>query len=199
MLGHPAEHGVDKPGISSGTAVSLRQADREVDSSMIGHFEPENLCSTEQEDRFGPRRIGGKSLFKVAANQMTQCTEAAQNSCREPPRQGAVPLGKGRQSRMCVLARELLIQGNSPPQNAVEDIGSNSSSSEAGNFRLGGRARTRHTRIVVAKLCPRRELPPKMSENAQLFVEGSYLPSAMARSLRLPSSEACAALPAASM
>ena len=100
---------------------------------------------------------------------------------------------------MCVLARELLIQGNSPPQNAVEDIGSNSSSSEAGNFRLGGRARTRHTRIVVAKLCPRRELPPKMSESAQLFVEGSYLPSAMARSLRLPSSEACAALPAASM
>src|SRR6476660_10425231 len=81
---------------------------------------------------------------------------------------------------MCVLARELLIQGNAPPQNAVEDIGSNSSSSEAGNFRLGGRARTRHTRIVVAKLCPGRELPPKMSENAQLFVEGSYLPSAIA-------------------
>lgn len=81
---------------------------------------------------------------------------------------------------MCVLARELLIQGDSPPQNAVEDIGSNSSSSEAGNFRLGGRARTRHTRIVVAKLCPGRELPPKMSENAQLFVEGSYLPSVWA-------------------
>jgi hypothetical protein len=65
---------------------------------------------------------------------------------------------------MRVLAGEHFVESNSPPQNAVEDIGSNSSSSEAGNFRLWGSARTRHTRIVAAKLCPRRELSPKMSE-----------------------------------
>jgi hypothetical protein len=65
---------------------------------------------------------------------------------------------------MGILAGEQFIERDSPPQNAVEDVGSYSSSSEAGNFRLWGSARTRHTGIVAAKLCPGRELSPKMSE-----------------------------------
>jgi hypothetical protein len=69
---------------------------------------------------------------------------------------------------MCVFARKKFVEGSSPPQNAVEDIGGNSSSGEAGNFRLRGSARTRHTRIVAEKLCPRRELSRKYLCNSQI-------------------------------
>src|SRR6476659_4574540 len=71
---------------------------------------------------------------------------------------------------MCAFAREKFVECRSPPQNAVEDIGGNSSSGEAGDFRLRGSARTRHTRIVAEKLCPRRERPRKYVFNSQIQV-----------------------------
>jgi hypothetical protein len=71
---------------------------------------------------------------------------------------------------MCAFARKKFVECRSPPQNAVEDIGSNSSSGEAGNFRLRGSARTRHTRIVAEKLCPRRERSRKYRCNSQIQV-----------------------------
>src|SRR5262249_15793389 len=74
---------------------------------------------------------------------------------------------------MCAFARKKFVEGSSPPQNAVEDIGGNLSSGEAGNFRLRGSARTRHIRIVAEKLCPRRELSRKYLCNSQIQV-GSH-------------------------
>ena len=121
-------------------------------------------------DRFGTRRIAGKSFFKVPANQVTQGAEPPQYGGDEPPGQSAISFGQSGQARMGVLTGKQLIERNSPPQNAVEDIGSNSSSSEAGNFRLRGSARTRHTRIVAEKLCPRRERSRKYVCNSQIQV-----------------------------
>jgi hypothetical protein len=71
---------------------------------------------------------------------------------------------------MYVFAREKFVERNSPPQNAVEDISGDSSSGEAGNFRLWGSARTRHTRIVADKLCPWRESSRKNRCNSQVQV-----------------------------
>src|SRR5215470_9190611 len=71
---------------------------------------------------------------------------------------------------MCAFARKKFVECRMPPQNAVEDIGGNSSSGEAGNFRLRGSARTRHTRIVAEKLCPRRERSRKYDFNSQIQV-----------------------------
>jgi hypothetical protein len=59
---------------------------------------------------------------------------------------------------MGVFAGQEVVEGDTPPQNTVENIGGNSSCGEAGNFRLRGSARTRHTRIVAHKLCPGREV-----------------------------------------
>jgi hypothetical protein len=71
LLGRTAEQGVVKPGISSGTEVSLGQAAREVDSSMIGHFEPENRAAPSRRI-VQPAAHRREIPFKVAANQMTQ-------------------------------------------------------------------------------------------------------------------------------
>jgi hypothetical protein len=59
---------------------------------------------------------------------------------------------------MRVFAGEELVEGDAPPQNAVENVGGDSSSGKAGDFRLGRCARARHTPIVADKLCPGREL-----------------------------------------
>jgi hypothetical protein len=101
---------------------------------------------------------------------MAQGAEPTQDGSYQPAGQGAVAIGKGRQTRMCILAGEEVVERYPPPQNPVEKIGGNSSSGEAGNFRLWGSARTRHTRIVAAKLCPRRETSAKNTNNAQLWV-----------------------------
>jgi hypothetical protein len=69
---------------------------------------------------------------------------------------------------MCVFTRQHFVERNPPPQNPVENIGGDSSSGEAGNFRLGGSARARHTPIVAHKLCPRREAFGKNVSGTQL-------------------------------
>jgi hypothetical protein len=101
-------------------------------------------------------------------NQMAEVAKPPQYCGREPSRQGAVPVSERGQPGVRVFAGEELVERNSPPQNTVENIGGNSSSGEAGNFRLRGSARTRHTPIVAAKLCPRREASAKNVSNAQL-------------------------------
>src|SRR5262245_7213679 len=105
---------------------------------------------------------------------MAQRAESAQDGSCQTADQGAVAIGKGGQARMCIFAGQEVVQSYAPPQNPVEKIGGNSSSGEAGNFRLWGSARTRHTRIVAAKLCPRRETSAKIINNAQLWVKNPH-------------------------
>src|SRR4029077_17936635 len=124
---------------------------------------------------------GRKALVEKSAEQMPQSAEPPQHGCGEPAHQGAVAFGKSGESRMCVLAREKFVECSSPPQNAVEDVGGNSSSGEAGNFRLRGSARARHTRIVAEKLCPRRELSRKYLCNSQIQVVWRTLVSIFGR------------------
>src|SRR5215475_1552450 len=108
---------------------------------------------------------------------MAQCPEPAQDGGCKPARQGAVAVGEGRQARMRALTGEQFVERNSPPENAIEDIGGNSSSGEAGDFRLWGSALTRHTRIVAAKLCRGRETLGKYVSNAQLWVLPAVTPT----------------------
>src|SRR6476469_3362159 len=112
---------------------------------MIGNFEPENLRGAQKQSCLGAWRVVRKSFLKIAADQVTQRAEPPQHRGGEPAREGAVAIGEGGQTRMCVLARQKIVERNAPPQNAVEDVGGNSSSGEAGNFRLRGSARARHT------------------------------------------------------
>jgi hypothetical protein len=126
------------------------------------------LRRAEQQDCLNAWGVRRKSLFEETAQQMTQRAEPAQDGSGQSAGQGAVAIGQSGQARVCILAGEELVERYTPPQNPVEKIGGNSSSGEAGNFRLWGSARARHTRIVAAKLCPRRETSAKNTSNAQL-------------------------------
>src|SRR5262245_45355234 len=106
---------------------------------------------------------------------MAQCAEPAKDGSGQSAGQGAVAIGQRGQSRMRLLAGKEVVERYVPPQNPVEKIGGNSSSGEAGNFRLWGSARARHTRIVAAKLCPRRETSAKNINNAQVWVKNPKL------------------------
>ena len=66
------------------------------------------------------------------------------------------------------FARQLLVERDSPPQHAVENVGSDFAGGEAGNFRLGGGARTRHGDHLCRELCPGREAPAKNAGLSQL-------------------------------
>ena len=68
---------------------------------------------------------------------MTQGAEAPQHSGDQPARQRAVAVSQRGKAGMGVFAGQEIVERNSPPQNAVENIGGDSSSGEAGNFRLG--------------------------------------------------------------
>ena len=179
---HPSQHGVDEARVTRCPSVGLRKPDRQIDRRVIRDLKPENLRRTEQQDGFDPRSVGRKALVEKSAKQMPQSAEPPQHGCSEPAHQGAVAFGKSGKSRMCVLAREKFVECSSPPQNAVEDVGGNSSSGEAGNFRLRGSARTRHTRIVAEKLCPRRERSRKYRFNSQVQVVSRVRYSALRRS-----------------
>ena len=50
---------------------------------------------------------------------------------------------------MGVFAGELLVERNLPPQHAVENVGGDPAGGEAGDFRLGGGARSRHGPIIA--------------------------------------------------
>jgi hypothetical protein len=43
---------------------------------------------------------------------------------------------------------QLLVERDALPQHAVENIGGNSTGSEAGDFRLGGGTRSRHSQTL---------------------------------------------------
>ena len=91
-------------GVASGASVRLRESYRQVNGGVVGNFEPQNLCRAEQQDRFGTRRVGWKSLFKKPANQVTQSAESSQHRRSEPSRQGSIPVSERGQARMCVFA-----------------------------------------------------------------------------------------------
>jgi hypothetical protein len=46
------------------------------------------------------------------------------------------------------LAGKLFVERDMPPQNAVENVGGYSTGGEAGDFRLGGGARSRHGHLL---------------------------------------------------
>jgi hypothetical protein len=73
---------------------------------------------------------------------MAQSAEPPQHGGDQPARQRAVAVSQRGKAGMSVFSGQKIVERNSPPQNAVENIGGNSSSGEAGNFRLGGSART---------------------------------------------------------
>ena len=163
VLRHAPQHGVDQAGIARGAAVGLRQPHRQIDRGMIGHFEPEDLRGADQQDGFGARRVGGKALVEKSAEQMAQGAEPPQHGGGEPAHQRAVAVGERGQAGMRVFAGQLLVERDAPPQNAVENVGGDSSGGEAGDFRLRGGARTRHTPIVAANCVHVAKLRQKMS------------------------------------
>jgi hypothetical protein len=95
------------------------------------------LSRPQQEDGLGARRIRGKSLFEKSADQMAKRAQAPQNRRSQPARQRAVAIGKRGKASMGVFAGEKFVERDAAPQHAVEDIGRDSSSGKAGDFRLG--------------------------------------------------------------
>ena len=47
------------------------------------------------------------------------------------------------------FAGQLLVERDLPPQDAVENVGGDPAGGEAGDFRLGGGARSRHNPIIA--------------------------------------------------
>ena len=148
-LRHAAQHRVDQPGVARGAAVGLRQAHRQIDRGMIGHFEPEDLRGADQQDGFDARRVGGKTLVEKSAEQVAQGAEPPQHGRDEPAHQRAVAVGERGQAGMGGLAGQLLVERGLPPQDAVENVGGDPSGGEAGDFRLRRGARTRHVPIIA--------------------------------------------------
>ena len=100
------------------------------------------------------RRVGGKALVEKAAEQMAQGAEPPQHGGGQPAHQRAVAVGERGEAGMGAFAGQLLVERDAPPQHAVEDVGGDPAGGEAGDFRLGGGARTRHGRDHCHELCP---------------------------------------------
>ena len=148
-LRHTTQHGVDQAGIARRPAVGLRQAHRQIDRSVIGHFEPEDLRGADQQNGFHARRFGRKALVEKSAEQMAQGAEPPQNGGGEPAHQRAVAIGEPGQAGVGGFARQLFVERDFPPQDAIENVGGDPSGSEAGDFRLRGGARSRHVPIIA--------------------------------------------------
>jgi len=67
------------------------------------------------------------------------------------------------------LARELLVERDLPPQHSVDNVGGDAASSEAGDFRLWGTARTRHAFRYYRELWLPREAIGKNVSGAQVY------------------------------
>ncbi len=116
---------------------------------MVGHFEPEDLRRADQQNGFHARRVGRKALLEKAAEQLAQGAEPPQHGGGEPAHQRAVAVGESGQTGMGGLAGQLFVERDFPPQDAVENVGGDPSGGEAGDFRLGGGARSRHAPIIA--------------------------------------------------
>jgi hypothetical protein len=57
----------------------------------------------------------------------------------------AITVSERGEAGMRALARQLLVERDAPPQHAVENFDGDPSGGEAGDFRLRGRARSRHS------------------------------------------------------
>jgi hypothetical protein len=93
----------------------LGESHRQVDGGVVRNLEPQNLRRAKQQDCLSAWRVGRKSLFQKSAKQMAQGAEPTQDSSYQPAGQGAVAIGKGRQTRMCVLAGEEVVERYPPP------------------------------------------------------------------------------------
>ena len=80
---------------------------------------------------------------------MAQGAEPAQHGRDQPAHQRTVAVGERGDAGVDAFAGELLVERDSAPQNAVEDVGGDSTGGEAGDFRLGRCARTRHELIIA--------------------------------------------------
>jgi hypothetical protein len=96
FLRHAAKNGIHEAGVTGRTPVGLRETHRQIDGGVIGDFEPENLGCPKQEDRFGTRCVGRKSLFEESSNQMAKRAEPPQDCRGKATRQRAVAFGKRR-------------------------------------------------------------------------------------------------------
>ena len=135
---------------------------------MIGHFEPEDLRGADQQNGFHARRVGGKAFLEKAAEQLPQRAEPPQHGGDKAAHQRAVAVGEPGQTGMGGLAGELLVERDLPPQDAVEDVGGDPSGGEAGDFRLGGGARSRHAPIIAMNCGRGAEESKKIFNTAQL-------------------------------
>ncbi len=116
---------------------------------MVRHFQPEDLRRADQQNGLDARRVGGKALFEKSAEQVAQSAEPPQHGGGKPTHQRAVAVGEQRQAGMGRFARQLLVECDLPPQDAVENIGRDPTGSEAGDFRLRRDARARHVPIIA--------------------------------------------------
>ena len=116
---------------------------------MVGNLEPENLRGADQQNDFGARRLGGKSLFEETGEQMAQGAEPAQHGGDQPAHQRAVAVGERSEAGMRGLSGQLFVERDPPPQHAVENVGGDLAGGEAGDFRLRGGTRTRHAPLIA--------------------------------------------------
>ena len=144
ILRDTAQHGVDQAGIARGAAVGLRQTHRQVDRGMVGHIEPEDLRGADQQNGFGARRVGRHALGHQLAEQMPQRAEPAQNRGDQAAHQRAIAVGQRGEAGVSGAAGQLLVERNLLAQHAVDDVGGDPAGGKAGDFGLGGGARTGH-------------------------------------------------------
>ena len=118
---------------------------------MIGHFEPEDLRRAEEQRGLDPWRLCRQSAFEEKAEQVTQRAEPAQHGRDQRTRERAVAVGERRETPVRVGAVELLVERAMAAQHAIENIGRDAASREAGNVGRGRWrcARCRHARHVA--------------------------------------------------
>jgi hypothetical protein len=133
----PAQHRVDKAGVTRGASVGLRQAHGEIDRGVVRYLEPKDLRRADQQRGFEPGRVGGKPTHEPTAEEMPQRTEPAQHRCRQRAHQRPVAIRQGGKVAMHRAVVELLVERPPLPQHAIEDVGRDPARGKAGRFNAG--------------------------------------------------------------
>ena len=129
-----AQHRIDETGVTGGVPVRLHQPHGEIDGGMVGHFEPEDLRSADQQRGLHPRRFGWKPACEQTAQPMAQRAEPAQHAGDEGTHQSAIALRQGGEIATRCLVVDLLVERPAAVQHPLENVGGQPARDETGNL-----------------------------------------------------------------
>ena len=76
---HLAQHRIDQACVTGCPAVGACEMHGEIDRSMVGHIEKQDLRGAEQQRGFDPRRICGQPALQEPPKQVSEAAQPAQH------------------------------------------------------------------------------------------------------------------------